>query len=124
MLRLMLSGKIHRATVTSVDPDYEGSVTIDADLMDAAGIISYEQVHIWDITNGVRLITYAVPAEHGSGEIGINGAAAKIIKKGDKVIIVSFKMIDDTQARDYKPRIVFVDKKNAFKEIKGRRPRT
>lgn len=117
MMRLMLSGKIHRATVTSVDPDYEGSVTIDADLMDAAGMIPYEQVHIWDITNGARLITYAVPAEHGSGEIGINGAAAKITKKGDKVIIVSFKMIDDTQARDYKPRIVFVDKKNAFKEM-------
>ena len=124
MLRLMLSGKIHRATVTSVDPDYEGSITIDADLMDAAGIIPYEEVHVWDITNGVRLITYAVEAEHGSGEIGINGAAAKVMKKGDKVIIVSFKMIDEGQARDNKPRIIFVDKKNAFKEIKGRRSRT
>jgi len=117
MMRLMLWGKIHRATVTSVDVDYEGSITIDQDLMDAAGMIAYEQVHVWDVTNGARLITYAVPAVRGSGEIGINGAAAKITKKGDKVIIVTFKMVDDGQARDYKPRIVFVDKKNAFKEM-------
>jgi aspartate 1-decarboxylase len=113
----MLSGKIHRATVTSVNLNYEGSVTIDQDLMDAAGIVPYEQVHIYDINNGARLITYAAPAEHGSGEIGINGAAAKLVKKGDKVIIVSFVMVDDAKAKGHKPHIVFVDKKNAFKEI-------
>ena len=116
-MRLMLAGKIHRATVTMVDLNYEGSVTIDHDLMDAAGIMPYEQVHIYDIANGNRLITYAVPAERGSGEIGINGAAAKLVKKGDKVIIVSYVMLDDAKCRGYKPRIVFVDKKNAFKEV-------
>ena len=113
----MLSGKIHRATVTSVNLNYEGSVTIDQDLMDAAGITAYEQVHIFDINNGNRLITYAVPAERGSGEIGINGAAAKLVKKGDLVIIVSFVMLEDIKTKGYKPRIVFVDKKNAFKEM-------
>lgn len=117
MMRLMLSGKIHRATVTSVNLNYEGSVTIDQDLMDAAGITAYEQVHIFDINNGNRLITYAVPAERGSGEIGINGAAAKLVKKGDLVIIVSFVMLEDIKTKGYKPRIVFVDKKNAFKEM-------
>jgi aspartate 1-decarboxylase len=117
MKRLMLSGKIHRATVTTVDLNYEGSVTIDQDLMDAAGMVAYEQVHIFDINNGNRLITYVVPAERGSGEIGINGAAAKLVKKGDLVIIVSFIMLDDVKTKGYKPRIVFVDKKNAFKEM-------
>jgi len=117
MKRLMLSGKIHRATVTTVCLNYEGSVTIDQDLMDASGIVPYEQVHIFDINNGSRLITYAVPAERGSGEIGINGAAAKLVKKGDLVIIVSFVMVDEVKTKGYKPRIVFVDKKNAFKEM-------
>jgi len=117
MMRLMLFGKIHRATVTKVDLNYEGSVTIDQDLMDAADIMPYEQVHIYDIENGARLITYAAPAERGSGEIGINGAAAKLVKKGDKVIIVSYVMVDDAKAKGHKPHIVFVDKKNAFKEI-------
>jgi len=116
-MRLMLAGKIHRATVTSVCLNYEGSVTIDQDLMDAAGIIPFEQVHIYDIANGARLITYAAPAERGSGEIGINGAAAKLVKKGDKVIIVSYVEVDESRAMGHKPRIVFVDKKNAFKEM-------
>ena len=113
----MLWGKVHRATVTQCDPNYMGSITIDQDLMDAAGILPHEHVHVYDIDNGVRLTTYAVPGERGSGIIGMNGAAAKLINKGDKVIIAAYVWMDDVKAKDHKPNVVLVDDNNVFKEV-------
>lgn len=116
MMRLMLWGKIHRATVTQCDPDYVGSITIDQDLLDAAGILPYEQVHVYDIDNGVRLTTYAVAGDRGTGIIGMNGAAAKLVEKGHKVIIAAYVWLDAAVAHDLRPRIVLVDDKNHFAE--------
>ncbi|CAM3476751.1 aspartate 1-decarboxylase [Mycobacterium frederiksbergense] len=112
MLRTMLKSKIHRATVTQADLHYVGSVTIDADLMDAADLLEGEQVTIVDIDNGNRLITYAITGERGSGVIGINGAAAHLVHPGDLVILIAYGTMEDAQAREYQPRIVFVDAGN------------
>jgi len=112
MQRLMCWGKIHRATVTGADVDYVGSITIDESLLEAAAILPYELVHVYDITNAARLETYTVPAPRGSGIIEMNGAAAKLIHKGDLVIIVNYVWMDEEQARKHKPRIVIVDDKN------------
>ncbi|ANE78999.1 aspartate 1-decarboxylase [Mycobacterium adipatum] len=112
MLRTMLKSKIHRATVTQADLHYVGSVTIDADLMDAADLLEGEQVTIVDIDNGNRLITYAITGERGSGVIGINGAAAHLVHPGDLVILIAYATMEDAQARAYQPRIVFVDAAN------------
>ncbi|QNG21180.1 aspartate 1-decarboxylase [Rhodococcus triatomae] len=112
MYRIMMSGKIHRATVTQADLHYVGSVTIDADLMDAADLLEGEQVHIVDIDNGSRLETYAITGERGSGVIGINGAAAHLISPGHLVIIMSYKHMDDATSRAYLPRVVHVNSAN------------
>jgi aspartate 1-decarboxylase len=112
MLRTMLKSKIHRATVTQADVDYVGSVTVDAELMDAADLLPGEQVAIVDITNGARLETYAISGERGSGVIGINGAAARLIDEGDLVILISYVMVSDVEARELQPRVVFVDAAN------------
>lgn len=112
MLRTMLKSKIHRATVTQADLHYVGSVTIDADLMDAADILEGEQVTIVDIDNGNRLVTYAITGQRGTGVIGINGAAAHLIHPGDLVILIAYATIEDSLARTYQPRIVFVDTEN------------
>ncbi|NLG54705.1 MAG: aspartate 1-decarboxylase [Rhodococcus sp.] len=112
MFRTMMSGKIHRATVTQADLHYVGSVTIDAELMDAADLLEGEQVCIVDITNGARLETYAITGERGSGVIGINGAAAHLISPGDLVIIMSYKQMCDDDARTYLPRVVHVNEDN------------
>jgi aspartate 1-decarboxylase len=112
MQRTMLKSKIHRATVTQADLHYVGSVTIDADLMDAADLLEGEQVTIVDIDNGQRLVTYAITGERGSGVIGINGAAAHLVHPGDLVILISYAVLDDAQARAYQPRVVFVDAAN------------
>src|SRR5690349_16402136 len=112
MIRTMLKSKIHRATVTQADLHYVGSVTIDADLMDAADLLEGEQVTIVDIDNGNRLVTYAITGERGSGVIGINGAAAHLVHPGDLVILIAYAAMDDAQARAYQPRIVFVDDAN------------
>jgi len=112
MLRTMLKSKIHRATVTQADLHYVGSVTIDADLMDAADLLEGEQVTIVDIDNGNRLVTYAITGERGSGVIGINGAAAHLVHPGDLVILIAYAAMDDAQARGYQPSIVFVDNAN------------
>jgi aspartate 1-decarboxylase len=109
MMRTMLKSKIHRATVTQADLHYVGSVTVDEDLMDAADLLSGEQVAIVDITNGARLETYVIPGERGSGVIGINGAAAHLVHPGDLVILISYAAMDNAEARSYQPRIVFVD---------------
>ena len=112
MIRVMLKSKIHRATVTQADLHYVGSIAIDRDLMDAADLIEGEQVVIADITNGARLETYVIPAPAGSGMIGINGAAAHLVGEGDLVIIMSYAMLDDAEARRLKPRVVHVDPDN------------
>jgi aspartate 1-decarboxylase len=109
MFRTMLKSKIHRATVTEADLHYVGSVTIDADLMDAADLLEGEQVTIVDVTNGARLETYAITGKRGTGVIGINGAAAHLVHPGDIVILIAYGTMSDAEAREYRPRIVFVD---------------
>jgi aspartate 1-decarboxylase len=109
---MMLKGKIHRATVTEANVDYEGSITIDPMLMDAAGIVQWEQVHVLDINNGSRLTTYAIEGEAGSGVICMNGAAARLIHEGDLVIILAYDMLTQEEARDHKPRLVYVNERN------------
>jgi aspartate 1-decarboxylase len=112
MLRTMLGGKVHRATVTQADLHYVGSITIDEDLMRAADIREGEQVDVVDITNGARLTTYAITGAAGSGVIGINGAAAHLIAPGDLVIVMSFRALDEREIADYTPRVVHVDARN------------
>jgi aspartate 1-decarboxylase len=112
MLRKMLKSKIHRATVTHADLHYVGSVTIDEALMDAADLLPGEQVAIVDITNGARLETYVIPGQRGSGVIGINGAAARLVAEGDLVILISYGTMDEAEARSFQPRIVHVDAAN------------
>jgi aspartate 1-decarboxylase len=112
MQRIMLKSKIHRATVTGADLHYEGSVTIDRDLMDAADIISYEKVAVWNVTNGNRLETYAIEGERGSGVICLNGAAARLVAPKDLVIIASFVNMDNEAAIKHEPKLVFVDEQN------------
>jgi aspartate 1-decarboxylase len=119
MRRRMFASKIHRATVTVADVDYEGSVTIDQDLLDTAGILEWEEVHIWDVTNGARLATYAISGPRGSGVIGINGAAAHLIHPGDIVILATFVELDDAEAREHTPTAVFVDGDNRVKELRA-----
>jgi aspartate 1-decarboxylase len=105
----MLKSKIHRATVTQADLHYVGSVTIDADLMEAADLLEGEQVTIVDIDNGNRLVTYAITGARGSGVIGINGAAAHLIHPGDLVILIAYATLSDAEARSHQPRVIFVD---------------
>ena len=112
MLRTMLKSKIHRATVTQADLHYVGSLTVDADLMEAADLLEGEQVTVVDVDNGARLITYVITGEPGSGIIGINGAAAHLIHPGDLVIVIAYGVVEDAEARTYQPRVVFVDAEN------------
>ena len=112
MQRTMFSAKIHRATVTHADLHYVGSVTIDADLLEAADILPGEQVSIVDVTNGARLETYVIEGERGSGVIGINGAAAHLVALGDIVIVIAYQAMSDAEARAFTPRIVHVDAGN------------
>src|SRR6056297_3681457 len=117
MQRTLLKSKIHRATVTGADLDYEGSVTIDRDLLEAADILVHEQVDIYDITNGQRLTTYAIPGERGSGQICINGAAAHRIDTGDLVIIVSYANYDPAELADHQAKIILVDQENSPQRV-------
>lgn len=117
MFRTMLKSKIHRATVTEADLHYVGSITIDCDLMEAADILPNEQVHVLDVDNGSRLETYAIEGERGSGEICINGAAARLISPGDIVLILSYQTVREEEARDVHPRIVHVDEANRVVSI-------
>ena len=112
MFRHLLKSKIHRATVTQCELHYEGSCAIDEDLLEAADIVENEQVHIWNVDNGERLVTYAIRAERGSGIISLNGSAARRASVGDLVIIAAFGMVSDTQKPAPAPRLVFVDEKN------------
>jgi aspartate 1-decarboxylase len=117
MQRHFLLGKIHRATVTRADLHYVGSITIDVDLMEAAGFLENEKIDIYDVTNGARLSTYVIPGRRGSGEIGINGAAAHLVRQGDLVILASYGWMTEEEAVRHKPRIVHVDGKNREAEI-------
>ena len=117
MMRIMMKSKIHRATVTQADLHYVGSVTLDAELMEAADLLEGEQVAIVDITNGARLETYVIEGQRGSGVIGINGAAAHLVQPGDLVIIISYAGMEDAQARSFRPRVVHVDDKNRIVKL-------
>ncbi len=117
MMRTMLKSKIHRATVTQADLHYVGSVTVDEDLLDAADLLPGEQVTIVDVTNGARLETYTIPGERGSGVLGINGAAAHLVHPGDLVILISYGVMDETEAKAYLPKVVHVDADNRVVEL-------
>ncbi len=112
MLRTMMTSKIHRATVTQANLHYVGSVTVDQDLLDAANLLPGEMVHIVDIDNGARLVTYTIAGERGSGVIGINGAAARLVHEGDLVILIGYGQMDDAEAREFEASVVFVDSEN------------
>ena len=116
-MRIMLKSKIHRATVTQADLHYVGSVTLDPVLMEAADLLEGEQVAIVDVTNGARIETYAIPGEPGSGVIGINGAAAHLVRPGDLVIVMSYGFFSDADARGLEPRIVHVDGRNRIVKL-------
>lgn len=122
MLRTMLVGKIHRAVVTEANVHYRGSITIDEDLMDAANILAFEQVHVLSVSNGARLETYAIPAPRGSGVICINGAAARLVQKGNVVIIMNYAQVTDAEARALKPSLVFVNRQNRLAEVRHQAP--
>ena len=112
MFRTMMKSKIHRAVVTEADINYVGSITVDADLMKAADLLEHEKVHVVDVDNGARLETYVIAGEPGSGTICLNGAAARLVHKGDKVIIISYALLPEDEARSMQPTIVFVDERN------------
>jgi aspartate 1-decarboxylase len=112
MRRQMLKSKIHRATVTDCDPDYIGSVTIDAELMRQADLLPNEQVHVWDLENGARLVPYAIEGPAGSGQMQLNGAAARLVSAGDKVIVASYASYSDEDLEAYSPIVVHVDDSN------------
>lgn len=114
MLRTMCKSKIHRATVTGADLHYVGSITIDPVLMEAADLLEYEQVQIVDINNGARFETYVIPGEPGRGEICLNGAAARLVHTGDKVIIISYAQYDEAEMATYRPTFIFVDEHNGI----------
>jgi aspartate 1-decarboxylase len=113
----MLKSKIHRATVTGCDLHYVGSVTLDADLMTSADLLPGELVHVLDIDNGNRFETYVIEGEPGSGEVCLNGAAARLVHLGDRVIIVSYGVFDDTELESHEPRVVHVDERNAIVRV-------
>ncbi|VTS01218.1 aspartate decarboxylase : Aspartate 1-decarboxylase OS=uncultured bacterium GN=panD PE=3 SV=1: Asp_decarbox [Gemmata massiliana] len=115
MRRFMMKSKLHRATVTETNVEYEGSLTIDTDLLEAADILPHEQIHVWDVTNGTRLVTYALEGPRGSGVICVNGAGAHLIRTGDIVIIATFAEYEDADARVHQPRVVFIDRGNTIK---------
>lgn len=120
MFRHLLKSKIHRATVTHCELHYEGSCAIDENLLDASDIRENEQVHIWNINNGERFITYAIRAERGSGIVSLNGSAARRASVGDLVIIAAFGMVSDSQQEPHQPQLVFVDARNRKTELKHR----
>jgi len=111
----MLKAKLHRATVTGADLDYEGSIAIDRDLLEASGILPHEQVDVLNITTGARFTTYAIAAPRGSRTVGVNGAAARLVQAGDKVIVVAYGQLDASEARNYAPTVVLLDDGNRIK---------
>lgn len=116
MYRTLLLSKIHRATITQTDLHYHGSITIDRDLMDAVGLNPYEKVEIFDVQNGNRFETYAIEGERGSGIIGINGAAARLVHYGDQVIIVNYGLFTEEEIKNHKPKVIILNDKNEIIE--------
>ena len=117
MFRTMLGGKIHRATVTEADLNYVGSITVDQDLLDAAGICVNEKVAIVNNNTGERLETYTIPGERGSGVVCLNGAAARLVQKGDIVIIMSYVILSEPEIAAYEPKVVLVDENNKIRDV-------
>ncbi|HOB12381.1 MAG TPA: aspartate 1-decarboxylase [Syntrophomonadaceae bacterium] len=117
MFRYMLKSKIHRAVVTDADLNYVGSITLDPDLMDAADIVPNEKVTIVNNNNGARFETYVIEGERGSGIVCLNGAAARLVQKGDIVIILTYTILEDKECQDYKPRLVYVNNKNQVEKV-------
>ncbi|AMQ06854.1 aspartate 1-decarboxylase [Sporosarcina psychrophila] len=117
MFRMMMNSKLHRATVTEANLNYVGSITIDADLLDAAGMLPNEKVHVVNNNNGSRFETYIIAGERGSGVICVNGAAARLVQRGDIVIILSYVYVTDEEARTHEPTVLIMDEKNRVKEI-------
>jgi aspartate 1-decarboxylase len=115
--RQMLKSKIHRATVTGCDPDYVGSITLDPELMKAADVLPNEQVHVWDIDNATRFVTYAIEGEPGAGDVQVNGAAAHLVKEGHKVIVASFGAYDESDLDSYAPVVVHVTERNEIARV-------
>ncbi|MEH7504623.1 aspartate 1-decarboxylase [Neobacillus drentensis] len=122
MFRNMMNGKIHRATVTEANLNYVGSITIDEDLLDAVGMIANEKVQIVNNNNGARLETYIIPGERGSGVICLNGAAARLVQKGDIVIIISYALIAEEKVASHKPKVAIMDEDNRIKELINAEP--
>src|SRR3954447_13495343 len=116
MLLTMMKAKLHRATVTQADLEYEGSIAIDKDLLDASGILPHEQVDVLNITTGHRFTTYAIEAPRGSRTVGVNGAAARLVQTGDKVIVVTYGQLEASEARNYNPTVVLLDNDNRPKK--------
>ncbi len=117
MQREILRGKIHRATVTEANLEYEGSLTVDVELMEAAGLAPYERIDVYDITNGSRFSTYLIEGPRGSGVICVNGAAAHLARAGDRIIITGYGLATEAEIRGHKPRVVLVDERNRIREV-------
>lgn len=117
MRRTMLKSKVHRATVTDSDLHYVGSITMDPDLLEAADILDHELVHVLDVDNGARFETYTIRGERGSGEVKVNGAAARLVHTGDTVIVVSYAQYDEVEIDEYEPRVVHVDRANRIVDV-------
>ena len=117
MQRQMLKSKVHRATVTGCDPDYVGSLTLDPELMRSADLLANEQVHVWDIDSGARFITYVIEGAPDSGTVQVNGAAARLVSEGDRVIVASFGAYDERELEAYAPAVVHVNDRNAIVEV-------
>ncbi|KUP30349.1 aspartate 1-decarboxylase [Bacillus halotolerans] len=122
MYRTMMSGKLHRATVTEANLNYVGSITIDEDLIDAVGMLPNEKVQIVNNNNGARLETYIIPGQRGSGVICLNGAAARLVQEGDKVIIISYKMMSDQEAANHQPKVAVLNDQNKIEQMLGQEP--
>ncbi len=116
-MRIMLKSKIHRATVTGADVNYEGSITLDPVLMKAADILPYEQVHVVDVNNGARLVTYAIEGAPNSGDVVLNGAAARLVNVGDIVIVISYRDVPESETSGYQPRLVYIDAHNRITRV-------
>lgn len=119
MLRRMLKSKLHRATVTEANLDYEGSLTVDADLLEMADILEFEEIHVWNVTSGSRLTTYAMRGERGRGEVCVNGAGAHLVRPGDLIIVASYVDLDTATAARHRPCILLLDEHNRVKEQIG-----
>lgn len=122
MYRTMMAGKLHRATVTEANLNYVSGITIDEDLLDAVGMLVNEKVQIVNNNNGARLETYIIPGKRGSGVICLNGAAARLVQEGDKVIIISYQMMSDQEAKTHQPKVAVLDDQNKIEQMLGQEP--